>query len=254
MSTQPFDSARNNDFDRQASLYSLAAAVAGVSVLALAQPAASEVVVTRKTIPIPMTPFGMPDPVAISLANNGINDFAFRLYNNNELSFRFLQMYGARYGDGLMVEDVYNTLALPRGAKIGPPFVFLNYGYPIFIEGSQTHSSGQRAIFGYWPGNLKNHYLGVRFPINGQTHYGWIRLTVTTNPQAHGPMMTAKITGYAYETIPKKPILAGTAKQPTANIQVPQNIQDQIGPSLGVLALGSEGLPLWRREETSGLQ
>lgn len=94
--------------------------------------------------------------------------------------------------------------------------------------------------------------------IGGELHYGWIRLTLTTNPDPHGPFMSAKITGYAYETVPNKPILAGTAssaagaaKKPTAEAQVPENIHNQSGPSLGMLALGSEALPLWRREEAS---
>ena len=47
-----------NDLNRQVSLYSLAAAAAGVSMLALAQPAAAEVVITKRTIPIPLVPSG----------------------------------------------------------------------------------------------------------------------------------------------------------------------------------------------------
>ena len=61
MSIQPNDSAgktSSNNFNRQAALYSLAAAMAGVSLLALAEPAAGEIVVTTTTIPIPISPFG----------------------------------------------------------------------------------------------------------------------------------------------------------------------------------------------------
>ncbi len=51
------------------------------------------------------------------------------------------------------------------------------------------------------------------------------------------------MTGYAYETIPGKSIIAGATKQP------------EDGPSsepttLGVWALGVSGLAIWKREES----
>ena len=96
----------------------------------------------------------------------------------------------------------------------------------------------------------ERHGLGVRFQLNGQTHYGWVRLTVTSNVKLNKPTLEATITAYAYETVPNKPILAGTAEKTTAEVQVPQDIQKPGQPSLGMLALGSDALPLWRREET----
>jgi mannitol-specific phosphotransferase system IIBC component len=80
MFTQPTDSSKkssSNNLNCQMAQYSLVAAVAGLGMLALAQPAAGEVVVTKKTIPIPLTSVGVPEPVKISMANNGINDFSF---------------------------------------------------------------------------------------------------------------------------------------------------------------------------------
>jgi hypothetical protein len=61
--------------------------------------------------------------------------------------------------------------------------------------------------------------------------------------------MTGTITGYAYETIPNKPILAGTAGKTSVEAQVEDNVHNPGGPSLGMLALGAEGLALWRRDE-----
>jgi hypothetical protein len=117
-------------------------------------------------------------------------------------------------------------------------------------------------LIGKWGGNLRDRYLGVRFLIDGKTHYGWIRLTVTA-PSAAGQFMSAMITGYAYETVPNKPISAGTAgtasatavkvvSKPTAQASVPKRVQNQGGPALGMLALGAEALPIWRLEETPG--
>ena len=76
--TPPKHSAKqpsSNHLSSQLSLYSFAAAAAGVSVLALAIPAEGEVVITRKTMPIPL-----PERcVGISLANSGIDDFTITL-------------------------------------------------------------------------------------------------------------------------------------------------------------------------------
>jgi hypothetical protein len=262
MSTQPTDSARkssSNNLNHQVGQYSLAAAVAGVSVLALVAPAAGEIVVTKKTIHIPLATDGALEPVKISMANNGVNNFSFSLYQS--LSYRHLTIGGVSLGDELRVGtgpafDVYLG-ALPRGARIGPsnPSSSFNVGG----IGELSNSFSNNKFFrGSWSGSPKNRYLGVRFQMNGETHYGWIRLTVTTNPKAHTAFMSATITGYAYETVANKPIVAGTAEiaaaaaeKPTAEVQSPENIRNHSGPSLGMLAVGAEGLPLWRREETS---
>ncbi len=262
MSTQTSDSGKkssSNNLNRQVGLYCVAAAVAGVSMLALAEPAQAEVVVTKKTIPIPMVPFPTVGLVRISMANNGINNFGLNLYNesNSMISDRGVGVWGVSEQDGVIVGGSFyaKALALTRGAVIGPSANFFAYSLAL-IEGSEAFSSN-RTFRGFWK-DSKNRYLGVSFPINGETHYGWIRLTVTTDPNAHGPFMSAKITGYAYETVANKPILAGTAAtaatpadNPTAELQAPKNAQVKNGPSLGMLASGSEALPLWRREETS---
>jgi hypothetical protein len=63
--------------------------------------------------------------------------------------------------------------------------------------------------------------------------------------------MSAEITEYAYETVPNASIYAGQTEERTSEVQAPQNIQNRRGPALGMLAAGAEGLPLWRREETT---
>jgi hypothetical protein len=259
MSTKPVNSAKTtspNHLERQLGLYSLAAAVAGVSVLALGQTAAAEVVVTKTTIPIPMSPYNAPEPVEISLANDGINNLSFELLNYT--SGRNLLVFGVNPKDELVTGGTWSAyaLALKPGTKIGQAPDFF---YNDLVELSATSSI--RYCKGYWAPNLKNgfigcgtvtdKYLGVRFPIDGEFHYGWIRLTVRTTSQTHGPHMTAAITEYAYETIPDEPIYAGSTEEPAAEVQVPANIQNAHEPTLGMLALGAYGLPLWRKESSA---
>ena len=245
-SADPVAKPTSKDFNRQVSLYSLAAAVAGVSILALAEPAVAEVVVTHKTIPIPLSPQGEPKPVEISLANNGIDNITFIL--NSGRSFRELNVHGVTGNDGVIDGGTWSAsaMALLPGKQIGPKNSFW-YGNAR-VESSVSYPSAK--IFrGYWGGNPADKYLGVRFQINGQFHYGWVRLRVTTSKQVRPPTMSAEITEYAYETKANQPINAGQTK--TAEIRVPANIQDQSGPSLGMLADGADGLALWRREGTS---
>ena len=251
--------ARSNNFNRQIAQYSLVSAVAGVSMLALAQPAAGEVLVTKKTIPIPLTPVGVREPVKISMANNGNNDFSFELnsYTVNSFLERGLTLEGATPRNRVIAMGDLNTYAAPlsRGGKIGGTYA--NFGSSLLVEASVSFA-GSRYFRGFWGKNSKNQYLGVRFLINGKPHYGWIRLSVTTSTQPHGPFMSATITGYAYETVPNKAILAGVragiaavTANPKAEVQSPRGHENQDGPSLGMLALGADGMPLWRRKEGS---
>ena len=75
--------------------------------------------------------------------------------------------------------------------------------------------------------NTKRRYLGLQFMIGNEIHYGWARLKVLYQG---GPGFQATITGYAYETIPNKPIIAGKTKGPDV-ITLPAG-------SLGELARG----------------
>jgi hypothetical protein len=75
-------------------------------------------------------------------------------------------------------------------------------------------------------------YLGLKFTIKGKIHFGWARVKVDTGLQQR-PFL-ATLTGYAYETIPNKPIIAGETKGPDV---VP--VDPNTAPvSLGRLALG----------------
>jgi hypothetical protein len=251
--------ASSNRLDRQVAQYSLAAAVAGVSMLALTAPAAGEVVVTKKTIHIPLVSGDLTNPVKISMANDGADDFSFTLRGSATAVGRFLLVRGLATGQSetynqFVAGGSFYTKALPlaRGAEIGPS---ASFGFSGLVEETAS-SQGRVYSRGSWPGNLKNKYLGVRFQLNGETHYGWIRLTVTTNTELKRASLEATITGYAYETVADKPIKAGTAataardEEPAARVPAAEALhsQNHAGPSLGMLARGADALPAWRRE------
>lgn len=102
--------------------------------------------------------------------------------------------------------------------------------------------------FGPWV-NTTNRYLGLKFLINNEVHYGWARMSVPVQFERGGGVM---LTGYAYETVPNKPLLAGEKSRPSANDAVDPTALQVPAPAsatLGLLARGADGVAIWRREE-----
>ena len=115
-------------------------------------------------------------------------------------------------------------------------------------------TGGSGTCAGLW-NNVKNRYLGLKFTINGTTHFGWARLNVTWTTMFGNHKVTGVLTGYAYETVPNKPIVTGKTKGPEdeGNLE-PSNSAALTVPAsrpakLGMLAMGAPGLSIWRREE-----
>jgi hypothetical protein len=105
-----------------------------------------------------------------------------------------------------------------------------------------------------WPDAAgKTKYLGISFLINGETHYGWARLNVRYS--SSGRDMAALLSGYAYQTQPNEPIVAGatgTGNPNSESIEPTSEMftapaMDAKPATLGALALGSAGLDVWRR-------
>jgi len=104
------------------------------------------------------------------------------------------------------------------------------------MEVASTSTHGNERFKGNWR-DASNRYLGLKFILGGETHYGWARLTVhATLDPAH---ITATLTGYAYETIANKPIVAGQTKGPEEISLEPA--------SLAHLAHGAPAISAWRK-------
>jgi hypothetical protein len=227
---------------------------AGVSMLALAGSAEASVVITRKNIPIPVG-----DVVSIDLNQDRIADFQFVLSSHPFECFYAATFSVTALNGGAAVGTLGNSTypgpyasALLRGEAIGPGAQFSSTaGHRVTIErsfGESCSSSPEQRLFGRWGGNPVTKYLGVRLLIGGVTHFGWIRLSVNFKL---GKRTGASITAYAYETIPGKRILAGIPETSSADATKNDgpDAPSLRPPSLGMLALGADGMPLWRREE-----
>ena len=215
-------------------MYALAASAAGVGCLALAQPAEARIVYTPVHHVI-----GKNRSFRIDLNHDGIADFI--VYNYGSVSksngANFILASIQESGGGIVGSNQYYFVsfsALKQGARVGygDPFLVPQNGHGILIAQCENQHRTNSAppcttnktfhTSGHWA-NVKNRYLGLQFPIAGKTHYAWARLSVEVSRKPF--MATAILTGYAYETVPGKSIIAGKTKGKTVG-------------TLGHLALG----------------
>ena len=249
--TPPSNPASNlsESINRRLNAYALAAGSAGVGLLASAQPAAARIVYTAAHIPIVQNG-GL---VGLDLNHDGINDFQF--------SNTYYVEAGQRRPEGfeqfaLMVEPVQKpnqvlsfesgrtvcAAHLLKGKTVGPHGPFQpGHSFLPMDQGAGDFTSFN--AFGPWL-KAKQGYLGLKFVIKGKIHFGWAHIQIAgeSNPT---------ITGYAYETIPNKAILTGQTKQ-LEDLGADQPVSLSAPPTqpatLGLLAMGSRGLSIWRRD------
>jgi len=210
--------------ERDLFAYVAAATAAGVGILASAEPSAAKVVYTkthqvidrRTAYPLDMDNNGKPEFILTQTATC----FSY--------CYNMLEANGVNISDSVAHQS-FLALALRRGVRIDSQLAFTYYAT---MAGVADTNNGTHP-FGFWV-NVKKRYLGLKFEINGQTHYGWARLNVDVN----GRNITGTLTGYAYETIPDKPIIAGNRGSTTG--QGP----DAKPVGLGRLAFGASATRL----------
>jgi hypothetical protein len=259
-SPRPIRTAANlpDSIHQQLTTYALAAGAAGVGLLALAQPVQAKIVYTPAHVKFTQFP-----PVPLDLDHDGKADFMLAL--GGDASSAGAWQYAWEYAprshsanqDVATAKGGYRAaVALRAGSRIGPGRLFGDGDILVKHFSHFGRGSSYTNWYGQW-GNagkgLKNRYLGLKFAIDGKIHFGWARVTVSTN----GGTFTATLTGYAYETIPNKSIIAGKTNGPDdegGKLVNPTSLTVPIPArqSLGMLALGAQGVPLWRRKESVG--
>jgi hypothetical protein len=222
--------------------YAALASAAGVGVMALSQPSEAKIVytATHQVIAANTT-------LQIDLNGDGTNDFF--------LSNRFVasprgQTSSFRTSAALSINPVAKTnqvwghsgfvSAMPAGIVVGSKGKFAPSQY--FMGGVSALDGNHPIYQGQWAppeGSVKNHYVDMKFVINGEIHYGWARLSVQIRQTKNGGAQ-AVLTGYAYETIANRGLETGkTSGADAASAK---------SGSLGQLALGAENTPAVRKE------
>ncbi len=235
--------ALSDSLHRRLNSYALAASAAGVGMLALAQPADAKIVYTKAHEVLGL--YGLYN-YSLDLNKDGIADFNLRWWKSSRGPAESLTVGGASKNGVFGANSTAS--ALKAGTRIGPSGKFIPYGRMIAMRAwvySSLFSSCQGCEFV----NVENRYLGLRFLIDGKLHYGWARMS--GKGQLSGA--TGLLTGYAYETIPNKSIIAGRthgaddAEPPTpASPTVPS----EKPATLGLLAMGAPRISIWKREES----
>jgi hypothetical protein len=258
----------SDSIHHQLNMYALAASAAGVGMLALAQPAEARIVYTPDHRKLTT------GNLYVDLNHDGAPDFSLSmkgLYWSRKCTYcgQYLSVDGyPNPGAAVMGMDI-EASALRKGRLIGSRDTFVVYrsrGLQMAAGWDEKLSSKRFfAVSGQFA-NKMDRFLGVRFEIRGKYHYGWIRFANVTVTFKNGltPVVRAVLDGYAYETIPGKSIKAGQTKEaaddftsenfgPDASLTNP--IPNTPQPAaLGLLALGSPGLSIWRRKESALLR
>jgi hypothetical protein len=225
--------------NHQLHMYVLAASAAGVGVLALAQSAEAKIIYTQTHVVI-----GTNHIYSLDLNHDGIADF--KIDNHSFFTDTIVATLSA-------VPAQANNAVVGRQRQIGSPYYAYALTRGVVISSKQPFAGGWMAWSdganraGQWV-NVRSRYLGLKFRIKGKVHYAWARLNVTVG----NSRISATLTGYAYETIPGKPIIAGATKGPDDEPTASLNTPIPVPATLGALAMGAPGLSIWRRKESVG--
>jgi hypothetical protein len=240
-------------------MYALSATAAGVGLVAMAQTAEAKIVYTPSNIPINVNG----GVVELDLNHDGINDFQFYAgYEGPGIRHLGSLPPEGNHGSSLGVTPLQPSnrvwavesqgqlcaAAVPKGDTVGPHRRFQPGDSLLDMAFASGDSTGGRAVCPWL--KVKQAYLGFKFVIKGKIHFGWARIKRVSSNVG----FPAVITGYAYETIPGKPIVTGRTEgqDDEVGVQQPNPASlDTLTPrhgSLGLLAMGSSGLSIWRRE------
>ncbi len=224
----------SESLQRHLNAYAMAANAAGVGVLAWAHPAEAEIVYTPAHNYVRLN-----SQLGIDLNHDGLTDAFVGRHLTSFFSTRYKTSLLVHADStpshgiaGYLIVSAHHVSALHAGQKIGSGLQFLSYGTMANRVREIGHREG--SCFGGW-NNVTKRYLGVKFlDRNQEEHYGWARFSEWCNPNGEkGTGARALLTGYAYETIPNKPIIAGKVKGPDVITLEPA--------SLGALAAGASG-------------
>jgi hypothetical protein len=212
------------------------AAAAGAGLMA-ALPAEARIVYTPAKITIPVYEW-----VPIDLNHDGVADFSFYNYvNRGEYNRYTLKARAQNQANEIRGRGISSGLgfasALRAGFRVGTNRTYFHEA-PGWLMCNWVDVNRDSYTRGQWM-YTKNRYLGLKFTIGGQVHYGWARLSAALQHGKFGIQVT--LTGYAYETIPDKPIITGKTKGPDVVTLEPA--------TLGRLAQGASGMSAWREKK-----
>ena len=203
--------------DRQLHGYAVAASAASVALLACSLPADARVICKKSsesllgTRTIPFNPAnGQFPPFNLAQTFFRASTTSGYVYGN-----RAFFIPNTQAANDLLASDGLPA-ALAKDAVIGSKGRFgkgnsygLLFAYGKLFGGTVNHHQGNFPL-------TKVGYLGFKFSISGEAHYGWARMRVDVKK----PQTTTNLLGFGYETIAGKAVHAGacsTVEESTAS-------------------------------------
>ena len=243
--------------DKNLFAYATAAGAAGVAMLACTSPAHAEVVATKVHVRLPIAQ-GL---VQFDINGDGQPDVGLSAFGETQTCTTYANRrtnvrppLGCPFHDGVAIvptqpgDEVWSVTSdnshcaadVKGGQKIGPG---RNFETGKALLGVHAGTS-EGTYYCPWAVNPKpTPFLGVKFTdTSGNTHYGWISINIRG-------INLAVVTGFAYETTPDQPILAGQTSGPShGKLNQPTNLDPQPREmaTLVRLAQGASGLSAWR--------
>ncbi len=132
----------------------------------------------------------------IDMNNDGTDDFRLDMFLASSYN---MYIYNLNANNGVFASTGGSAYAMNMSSAINASLTFDTGSRIDMANGSFfTYATGS----GNWAG-VTDGYLGVRFMIGTNTHYGWIRLSV------NGAVNSFTVKDYAFENTPNTTILAG---------------------------------------------
>jgi hypothetical protein len=252
--------------------YAAAASAAGIGILATAPGAEAKVVYTPTNQKVPLfssLPIDMNGDGAIDfylVQSRGVSVGASNVYSDLAVCHTQPRSgYGCISSASSNAPNAANEVRvvseeaadLAAGAQIGPGQQWggkghwVNMALRVIVHFSSKTSQQWRFPWANQGKGVFNRYLGFKFKIGNDFHYGWARVSVRTSTDASQGFY-ATLTGYAYETVPGKAIVAGATSdaEEVGAVTSMQPMIDAKAPSLGMLGRGAAGLAIWRKEDS----
>jgi hypothetical protein len=158
--------------------------------------------------------------IKIDLNHDGIKDFVLRSTSqvaacgNRQGLIGSTKIIPKTAGNGVVVSHLNFAAVLASGTPIDTNATFRNAGS--VVTQFFLCSFGNQRVAGY---------LGLELQIDGQTHYGWVQISIDAHYDHLHNSMSTTVVDFAYETIPGHAIKAG---QTALNIDNARSMPESI--------------------------
>lgn len=185
----------------------LAAVLVGIGIMAFPGQAHARVIFTPAHVVIGN---GGVDSYSFDMDGDGFNDYTIRQFiftfqcdaQGDRATFWLIQTLD--FPETSVAGTDTSAAALSSGVRVDASLTF-GVGGGVSTMASYWKGSQCEDETGNWD-NVANHFLGLRFQIGGETHYGWARLSVQHVPNSG---FTATLTGWAYQTVANRGLVTG---------------------------------------------